>query len=444
MGRGRTTGEPLRWGTPPQATPNLRSHVSRSAAGLGHSQFAAVFTTFAIMAFGLSVIGPVLSTIRAEFDISFASLGLIAGMQALGRGLTTVPVGYLADRYRPRALISVGSLLVGLGSLVSAFAPVFGALVVGSLISGAGTAFVFMVGMTYIVRSSSPRERGRMVGRTMAGFGLGSLLAPLVAGVLANALGWRSIFVLAAALSVVAVGIAWTISGAAQPTRPSSGGVRLRLPGIGSTRNVLAVVAVSALTWGTMGSLSRIVLPLYGTEGLQLDPARAGLWLSLFAAATAVVMLASGTLIDRAGRTPALLAGTLVAAAASVVMLFPVELGLYVVLGLASATVGFTAPLIPLLVADRSPPAQVGQFMGIVQFMTDGVILAMPPLLGTLLDLSGFGAVGLFFVAALAAAAVVGVRVIRATVETPHHAEVVAVADPIPLVPPPESPRQKP
>ncbi len=424
----------------------MRSHVSRAAASLVHYPFAAAFTTFAMMAFGLSAIAPVLSTIRAEFDVSFASLGLIAGMQALGRGLTTIPVGYLADRYRPRVLISAGSLLVGLGSLVSAVAPVFELLVLSGVITGAGTAFVFMAGMAYIVRSSSPRERGRAVGRTMAGWGLGMLLAPLAAGVLANALGWRSIFVLAAALSVVAAGIAWTIASAAPPARPSSGRVRLRLrlPALVSLRNVLAVVAVSALTWGTMSSLHRIVLPLYGTEGLQLDPAGAGLWLSLFAAAGLVVMFASGTLIDRAGRTPALLAGTLISAAACVLMVFPVQLGFYIVLGLAASTVGFTAPLIPLLAADRSPPADIGRFMGIVQFMTDGVNLAMPPLLGALLDVRGFGALGLFFVAALTAASIVGVRVIRATVETHQQAEVVPVADQIPLVPPPETPRQNP
>ena len=110
-------------------------------------------------------------------------------MQALGRGLTTIPVGYLADRYRPRVLISAGSLLVGLGSLVSAVAPVFELLVLSGVITGAGTAFVFMAGMAYIVRSSSPRERGRAVGRTMAGWGLGMLLAPLAAGVLAKCAG---------------------------------------------------------------------------------------------------------------------------------------------------------------------------------------------------------------------------------------------------------------
>ena len=87
----------------------------------------------------------------------------------------------------------------------------------------------------------------------------------------------------------------------------------------------------------------------------------------------------------------------------------------FVFFGLTKSGVGFSMPLIPVLVADRSAPAHVGRSMGIVQFLTDIVNLALPLALGALLDVSGFGALGIFFVVAFTAAAIIGARVIAST-----------------------------
>ena len=53
--------------------------------------------------------------------------------------------------------------------------------------------------------------------------------------------------------------------------------------------------------------------------------------------------------------------------------------------------------------------------MGIVQFLTDLVNLALPLALGALLDASGFSALGIFFVVAFTAAAIIGACVIAST-----------------------------
>jgi len=165
----------------------------------------ALFAAFAFVSFSTAVIGPVLGQLDDEFGVSYASLGLIAGMQALGRGVAMIPAGRVADRYPPRLLVSLGGVLMVVGSLASAAAPVYPILVFGTAVIGVSMALIFTAGMAHLIRSAPTGERGRTMGRAMAGWGLGSLLAPLAAGALASAFGWRSVFVLAAVLSVAVV-----------------------------------------------------------------------------------------------------------------------------------------------------------------------------------------------------------------------------------------------
>lgn len=393
----------------------------------------ALFAAFAFVSFSTAVVGPVLGLLQDEFQVTYATLSLIAGLQALGRGVAMIPAGALADRYPPRALVTLGGVLMVVGSLASAAAPTYSILVVGTAVVGVSMALIFTAGMAHLIRSAPTGERGRTMGRAMAGWGLGSLLAPLAAGALASAFGWRSVFLLAAALSVVVVPLGLSIRGALpRPPEPSSAEPRRRWA-MGMTRSLVPIVVVSALIWGSGSAIMRFVLPVYGDAGAGLNPAFIGAWLSVFAAVTFGLMLVSGTILDRFGRLTVLMLAAIPGMLGGFVLLLPVGLVPFVLFGLTKAGIGFSMPLIPVLVADRSAPTRVGRSMGIVQFLTDIVNLTLPYALGTLLDVSGFGALGVFFVVAFAAAALIGARVIAAKPRRPSEAEpdtTVPAADP--------------
>ncbi len=404
---------------------NLLPWIRRGDLG---ASVLALFAAFAFVSFSTAVVGPVLGLLHDEFQVTYASLGLIAGLQALGRGVAMLPAGRLADRYPPRALVAVGGVLMVVGSLASAAAPVYPVLVLGTAVIGVSMALIFTAGMTHLVRSAPEGARGRTVGRAMAGWGLGSLLAPLAAGVLADAFGWRSVFLLAAALSVAAVPLGLSIRGASPlPPEPSAATPQRRWA-LGLTRRLIPVVIVSSLIWGSGSAIMRLVLPLYGSEGAQLTPALIGAWLSVFAAVTFGLMLVSGTILDRLGRLTVLLLAAIPGILGGFILLLPTGLLPFVLFGLTKAGIGFSMPLIPVLVADRSSPAHVGRSMGIVQFLTDIVNLALPLALGALLDVSGFGALGIFFIVAFAAAAIMGARLIAATPQRPEASEAGATA----------------
>lgn len=371
-----------------------------------------MFAAFAFVSFSTGLAGPLLGLLHDEFHVSFASIGLLTGMQALGRGLATIPAGRLADRYPPGVLVSAAALLMAVGSVVVATAPVFSVLVGGMAITGVAMAFVFTAGMTHLVRVSAPAVRGRTIGLAMAGWGFGALLAPMTSGFLANEFGWRTVFMFAGMVSVLAMLIGRSVRGSSTHTSGWRPGPFPERWTMGLTWILVPVVAVSALTWGSGSTILRVVVPLYGSEGANLDPVLIGRWLTLFATLGFAVMLISGTVLDRLGRLTALWLTAASGAIGGLILLMPLGTVPFLLFGCATAAIGFSGPLIPVLVSDRSEPQHVGRSMGVVQFLTDLVNLLLPLLIGLLLDASGFGAVGIYFVVALPMAGLVGMRLI--------------------------------
>ena len=65
----------------------------------------AVWSSFAVLMFCMTALGPVLAEIGTEFDISFAGIGFIVAVQGMGRGGFMLLLGSMADRVSARRLL---------------------------------------------------------------------------------------------------------------------------------------------------------------------------------------------------------------------------------------------------------------------------------------------------------------------------------------------------
>ena len=142
---------------------------------------------------------PLLHAIAGAFRISEASAGLLVTVTqvAYAAGLVLiVPLGDLVDRRR----LVVGLLIVsGLGMAAAAAAPGIGVLAL-ALGVAATTSVVVQILLPFASILAPEEVRGRVVGTVMSGLLVGILLARTVSGFLADALGWRAPFVVAALL----------------------------------------------------------------------------------------------------------------------------------------------------------------------------------------------------------------------------------------------------
>jgi predicted MFS family arabinose efflux permease len=168
---------------------------------------------------------PLLDTLGRSFGLAGGSAGLIVTVTQLGYAVglvLVVPLGDLVDR---RRLISGVSVLTSLALLGAALAPSFGLFQVASAAIGL-TAVVAQVLVPLAAHLAADADRGRVLGRVMTGLLLGVLLARVAAGFVADALGWRALFGIAAGLMLAQAVALWLL------LPPGRGEARLAYPAL--------------------------------------------------------------------------------------------------------------------------------------------------------------------------------------------------------------------
>lgn len=151
------------------------------------------------------------------FPLYLASLGvsnaLIFVLFLTNAGLSTLlyqPAGRLAERlgYRKLQLSAIGTRSAMFLFLAFPFARNVPSAVVFLLFAGASWAVLSTTGAAALFRGMEIRKKGELIGLYHGALGLGSLAGALLGGLLAQAVGYATLFLVAAAL--VAVGLVVT------------------------------------------------------------------------------------------------------------------------------------------------------------------------------------------------------------------------------------------
>ncbi|MDF2558973.1 MAG: transporter [Microbacterium sp.] len=145
---------------------------------------------------------PVLAPMGTDLQVPTDALGWLVSAGQLGYLVGLVLLVPLGDRFDRRCLIALHLGLVAVGMLAVALAPGAGVAFAGLALTGI-FAVVVQTTVAYAAAVSEPGERGRNLGFVTSGVVVGILGSRLLAGVLADVWGWRSIYVVLAALSLV-------------------------------------------------------------------------------------------------------------------------------------------------------------------------------------------------------------------------------------------------
>ncbi|MFD8570620.1 MFS transporter [Streptomyces sp. NPDC059639] len=220
--------------------------------------------------------------------VSTGQFGYLAGLVLL------VPLGdVVADR---RWLIALHLAVTAAGLALTAVAPAAWAAFAGLALAGM-FAVVVQTTVAYTASASPPSERGRNIGVVTSGVVVGILGARVVAGALAQAWGWRSVYI---ALAALTLGLAALVPFALEPRerthRPAGYGQALAALGaLFGQRLFLTRGLIAFFLFASFGTLwSGLSLPLadapwhlgesriglFGLAGLAgaLGAARAGRW----------------------------------------------------------------------------------------------------------------------------------------------------------------------
>ena len=174
-----------------------RQQDAELGAGVSRPLVLLLALTCGAAAASLYYAQPLLHTIARAFSVSNSSAGLLVTVTQAGYvvGLALlVPIGDLLER---RRLIAVMLVVTAAGLGLAAAAPSFSLFVLALAVVGVSA----VVAQVVVAMSSSlagDHERGSVVGTVMSGLLIGILVARTISGVLAELLGWRAVFVVAA------------------------------------------------------------------------------------------------------------------------------------------------------------------------------------------------------------------------------------------------------
>ncbi|MHB0775991.1 MFS transporter [Halomonas sp. WWR20] len=151
---------------------------------------------------------PLLGVLAADMQIPAHTTGLIPTLTQLGYALGILLLIPLGDRIDRRRLILAKVAALVLSLLAMAMASSLAMLLIASFAVGitASAAQDIVPAATLL---ADDRERGKVVGSVMSGLLLGILLSLVVSGLVAQAFGWRAIFLLAALLVALLGAALW-------------------------------------------------------------------------------------------------------------------------------------------------------------------------------------------------------------------------------------------
>src|SRR6202142_3497189 len=152
--------------------------------------------------------------ISSEYGLGNQRLGWIFSAFLIGYAGFQVPAGWLASRFGPRLVITLGVVgWVGATALAPVIPPGISqavVLLIGIRFAlGAGEAVIYPAANQFVARWVPEHERGGINGLIFAGVGAGSgLTPPLLAWFILHH-GWRSAFWFSAIIGVVAGAVWW-------------------------------------------------------------------------------------------------------------------------------------------------------------------------------------------------------------------------------------------
>jgi MFS family permease len=149
-----------------------------------------------------SVVTIALPEILAQFDVEVATLAWALTSFNLALAVSALPAAFLARR-RPALVFGIGVVTFAAASLACAFASSFGVLVAGRTVQGVAGAAVVCAALDLLSGALGADAPAARVW-ALAGV-LGASLGPAAGGILTQALGWESIFVVQAPVALVAL-----------------------------------------------------------------------------------------------------------------------------------------------------------------------------------------------------------------------------------------------
>lgn len=150
-----------------------------------------------------TLLSPALPAIMDSLQVNATTVQWLTSGYSLVEAVIIPLSAYLIGRFTTRQLYISGYVLFTAGSLLAAVAPSFPLLLLGRMLQAACTGIVMPMVFTVILLVFPREKRGGAMGIVGLIMGFAPAIGPSVSGMLVDSVGWRALFLIVTALSVL-------------------------------------------------------------------------------------------------------------------------------------------------------------------------------------------------------------------------------------------------
>lgn len=189
-----------------------------------------------------NVIGALAEPIRREFGLTDTQVGLLGSIFIWLYAIIGVPLGKIADSRSRRTLLAAGMVVWSALTAMAALAANYTMLLFARLGFAVGEAAVAPAATSWIGDLFPPAQRARPLALFMLGVPVGGAASYFFGGPLAQAFGWRTSMVLAAAPALILVPLLLRLGEPARGAADVHGEY-------GKKSSIMAVVTIPTIWW---------------------------------------------------------------------------------------------------------------------------------------------------------------------------------------------------
>ena len=158
-----------------------------------------------------SIVNIALPMMAGEMKVSISTIQWIVTSYLLTISILLLVWGRLSDIYGKKGIFAAGYIVFSVGSLLCSLSHTLPLLVAARVVQAVGASAMMSLSQGIVTGTFPSSERGRALGFVGTMVALGSLVGPSLGGVLVNAFGWPSIFVINVPIGIVGSVLAFTV-----------------------------------------------------------------------------------------------------------------------------------------------------------------------------------------------------------------------------------------
>ena len=376
-------------------TEQLEDEITDSPQGMYQVWMLAI--SLSILQIGFGIITPIFPFYISELGMAGIELGVLAASFAITRIIFAGPVGNLSDRVGRKPILIFSLLGFAFSNVVYAYAYDVIVMISARALEGAVSAGFFPAANAFISDVTTKENRGTAMGYLSMGNMVGFVVGPALGGFLAQFLGIRIPFLLAAGATLVTMVLVFIL--VKEPVRRT---IKESVPKVpirevfGRARACYGALGIAMFANMFAMGILEVAFMLDAVINLGVQPYEIGIFFGILGITMMVGNIGFGKLSDIRGRKWLIVVGAMVGAVSLVMFMFAQDvIALYVAGVVLSIGMSMRGPAIQALIADVTDPSAYGVIMGAFGAVSNSAYAVSPLIGGQIFDDTGSAALSL-------------------------------------------------